>query len=120
MSRVSPKYCPEVACVVGKGIWESVYRVRHAGRPLPAAEFRYGWQRGDAARMGVVEDEDAVAEGGKGSWPGARVFVASSTSGLAASLRPEEKERIWKELGDWCVARRKERGEEATREPMDL
>ena len=118
LDRKCARWRPEVACVVGKGIWESVYRVRHAGRPLPAAEFRYGWQRGDAARMGVVEDEDAVSEGGKGPWPGARVFVASSTSGLAASLRPEEKERIWKELGDWCVARRKEREEEAARESM--
>lgn len=43
-------------------------------------------------------------------WDGAKVFVATSTSGLAASLLPAEKERIWKELGDWVVMRRKERG----------
>ena len=67
--------------------------------------------RPEVARMGVVEDEGAVSEGGAGRWPGSRVFVATSTSGLAASLRPEEKERIWKELGDWCVARRKEKEE---------
>ncbi|RYC65815.1 hypothetical protein CHU98_g364 [Xylaria longipes] len=56
-------------------------------------------------RRGKVDD---------GPWEGARIFVATSTSGLAASLRPEEKERIWKILGDWCVQRRKERAEDKT------
>ncbi|KAI1097587.1 DNA glycosylase [Jackrogersella minutella] len=92
---------PEVACVVGKSIWESVFRVRH-GRALAKGQFEYGWQE---ERMGVVE--------GKDGWEGSRVFVATSTSGLAATLRPEEKERIWKILGDWCVKRRKEREDEA-------
>ncbi|RYP83967.1 hypothetical protein DL770_005269 [Monosporascus sp. CRB-9-2] len=102
------RWRPEVVCVVGKSIWESIFRVRR-GRPLAKGEFRYGWQD-ENERMGVVGDEDAVAEDGQsGRWEGARVFVSSSTSGLAASLRPEEKERIWKELGDWCVQRRKER-----------
>ncbi|RYO89771.1 hypothetical protein DL766_002642 [Monosporascus sp. MC13-8B] len=110
------RWRPEVACVVGKSIWESIFRVRR-GRPLAKGEFRYGWQ-GEDERMGVVEDEDAVAEGGqRGRWEGARVFVSSSTSGLAASLRPEEKERIWKELGDWCVRRRKERENAAAAPP---
>ncbi|KAK7756943.1 uracil DNA N-glycosylase Thp1 [Diatrype stigma] len=130
------RWRPEVACLVGKGIWESVARVRArrrvgcegggggggGGGGAPAqkkkkgekkgdGEFRYGWQDEDV-RMGAVEDENAVSEGGRGRWEGARVFVASSTSGLAATLRPEEKERIWKELGDWCMRRRKERAEE--------
>ncbi|KAI1089921.1 DNA glycosylase [Rostrohypoxylon terebratum] len=95
---------PEVACVVGKSIWESVFRVRH-GRAMKKGEFSYGWQE---ERMGVIEAGD-----GEEGWEGSRVFVATSTSGLAASLRPEEKERIWKILGDWCVQRRKEREEEA-------
>ena len=113
------RWRPEVACVVGKGIWESVCRVRarqRGRRPPGPADFRYGWQDGEDGRMGVVNDESAVSEGGVGPWPGSRVFVATSTSGLAASLRPEEKERIWKELGDWCVARRKEREVEAEEE----
>ncbi|RYP60686.1 hypothetical protein DL771_010417 [Monosporascus sp. 5C6A] len=110
------RWRPEVACVVGKSIWESIFRVRR-GRPLARGEFRYGWQD-EEDRMGVVEDDDAVAEGGqRGRWEGARVFVSSSTSGLAASLRPEEKERIWKELGDWCVRRRKEREDAAAAAP---
>ncbi|OTB04467.1 hypothetical protein M426DRAFT_320822 [Hypoxylon sp. CI-4A] len=92
---------PEVACVVGKSIWESIFRVRH-GRALKKGEFAYGWQD---ERMGVGEGEDG--------WEGSRLFVAPSTSGLAATLRPEEKERIWKILGDWCVERRREREEEA-------
>ncbi|KAI0895895.1 DNA glycosylase [Annulohypoxylon nitens] len=98
------KWRPEVACVVGKSIWESVFRVRH-GRAMKKGEFTYGWQE---ERMGVIEAGD-----GEAGWEGSRVFVATSTSGLAATLRPEEKERIWKILGDWCVQRRKEREEAA-------
>lgn len=101
------RWRPETICVVGKSIWESVWRVRK-GRALKKNEFRYGWQN-ESENMGVVkagESDDGQA------WQGARVFVATSTSGLAATLRPEEKERIWKELGDWCVNRRKERLED--------
>lgn len=87
---------PEVCCLVGKGIWEAVYRHRH-GRALGREAFRYGWQD-EAENMGRDE-----------SWAGARVFVAASTSGASASLRPPEKEAIWKPLGDWVKARRAER-----------
>ncbi|KAI2630349.1 DNA glycosylase [Hypomontagnella submonticulosa] len=93
------KWRPEVACVVGKSIWESVFRVRH-GRSLSKGEFTYGWQE---ERMGAVKGGDGD------SWEGSRIFVATSTSGLAATLKPAEKEAIWKILGDWCVQRRKER-----------
>ncbi|OLN82875.1 G/U mismatch-specific uracil DNA glycosylase [Colletotrichum chlorophyti] len=92
---------PETVCLVGKGIWESVWRVRK-GRAIRKEEFSYGWQ-GEGENMGVVE----------GEWAGARVFVATSTSGLAATLRPAEKERIWRELGVWCERRRAERKAEA-------
>ncbi|KAK1829223.1 G/U mismatch-specific uracil DNA glycosylase [Podospora conica] len=107
---------PEVVCVVGKSIWEAVWRVRR-GRGMRKGEFRYGWQE-EGERMGVVGvgDREGVAEGvvdaGEG-WKGARVFVASSTSGLAATLKPKEKEEIWNELGEWVVRRREERKAEA-------
>ncbi|OAA81622.1 DNA glycosylase, G/T mismatch [Akanthomyces lecanii RCEF 1005] len=95
---------PECMCVVGKSIWESIWRVRHAGRAV-GKSFRYGWQ--DAAEnMGVVE----------GEWEGARVFVASSTSGLAATLSPAQKQEIWNELGAWVKMRRAERELAAERE----
>ncbi|KAI1396634.1 DNA glycosylase [Hypoxylon fuscum] len=103
------RWRPEVACVVGKSIWESVFRVRH-GRALAKGEFAYGWQD---ERMGVVKGGKGGDEEEVQPWEGSRVFVATSTSGLAATLRPEEKERIWKILGDWCVKRREEREEEA-------
>lgn len=97
------RWRPEAVCVVGKSIWESLWRVRK-GKRLGKSEFSYGWQEGE--RMGAVaEDENEE------SWEGARIFVASSTSGLAASLLPAEKERIWRELGIWVEQRRKERGE---------
>ncbi|KAI1378633.1 DNA glycosylase [Hypoxylon crocopeplum] len=101
------RWRPEVACVVGKSIWESIYRVRH-GRGLAKGQFQYGWQD---ERMGAVET--GKGKDGEEPWEGSRIFVATSTSGLAATLRPEEKERIWKILGDWCVKTRKEREDAA-------
>ncbi|KAJ5296114.1 hypothetical protein N7508_010935 [Penicillium antarcticum] len=90
---------PEAVCLVGKSIWEAVWRVRH-GRGIRKEEFRYGWQ-GEAENMGRVE--------GEGGWAGAPVFVATTTSGLAAGMKPVEKEAVWAELGKWVVSRRKER-----------
>ncbi|KAL2125123.1 hypothetical protein VTJ04DRAFT_1488 [Mycothermus thermophilus] len=110
------KYRPEAVCIVGKSIWESVWRVRH-GRAIGKEEFRYGWQE-ETENMGLVGGEDGQEEERVDGvvydpkWKGARIFVATSTSGLAASLRPAEKEAIWKELGDWVVERRKERAKE--------
>lgn len=88
---------PEAVCIVGKSIWEAVWRVRW-GRAIRKEEFRYGWQEG-RENMGRVE----------GEWDGAPVFVATTTSGLAASMSIGEKEAIWAELGAWVVRRREER-----------
>ena len=96
------RYRPEYVCLVGKSIWETVWRVRH-GKKIKRDEFRYGWQDlGES--MGI---ETATKRDG---WDGARVFVATSTSGLAAGMRPQEKETIWRDLGDFVEKRRKERG----------
>ncbi|KAL9584978.1 MAG: hypothetical protein Q9212_001800 [Teloschistes hypoglaucus] len=99
---------PEAVAIVGKSIWESIWRVKH-GKSIKKDQFKYGWQD-DAERIGVV------AEGNE-QWPGARLFVATTTSGLAAGMRPHEKEEIWKGLGVWVAMRRAERthnGEETT------
>lgn len=149
------RWRPEAVCVVGKSIWESIFRVWKGRNLTKADNFEYGWQAermgamppaGDSAAVrvdgdvvkkareaGVVVDDAVKEEGGEeeeeeegrgdeaatavvdnGPWEGARIFVATSTSGLAATVRPEEKERIWKILGDWCVQRRKERAEAKT------
>jgi len=86
---------PEAVVIVGKGIWEAIWRWKY-GRPIKKEEFCYGWQS---------HDEDM---GRCDGWTGAKVFVATSTSGQAASMRPEEKERIWKPLGEWVEQRRKD------------
>lgn len=102
------RWRPEVVVVVGKSIWESVWRVRHGGRAIRKDEFRYGWQD-EAENMGVGDVPEDEREDGvvyEDGWRGARVFVSSSTSGLAATLGPAEKERIWRELGSWVEARR--------------
>ncbi|ETS00672.1 DNA glycosylase, partial [Trichoderma reesei RUT C-30] len=90
------KWRPESMCVVGKSIWESIWRVRH-GAPVGKA-FKYGWQD-ESENMGVIA----------GEWPGARVFVATSTSGLAASMSLAEKQAVWNQLGSWVKTRRAER-----------
>nr|OQO19753.1 hypothetical protein B0A51_11824 [Rachicladosporium sp. CCFEE 5018] len=92
---------PEAVCIVGKGIWEAIWRWRYK-RELKKGEFEYGWQA-DSERMGVCE-----------GWEGARVFVSSSTSGLSASTKPAEKEAIWKPFGKWVKQRRRERSQAST------
>lgn len=94
---------PESVAIVGKGIWESIWRVRH-GRKIANEEFRYGWQD-EAENMGKPNPSNE-----DDGWTGARVFVATSTSGLAAGLRPEEKEAIWRPFGQWVKQRREEKG----------
>jgi mismatch-specific thymine-DNA glycosylase len=92
------RYRPESVCIVGKSIWESVWRVRHRQK-IEKEEFRYGWQE-QGENMGVV----------KGEWEGAKVFVATTTSGLAAGMKPHEKEEVWRGLGGWVKQKRKNRG----------
>lgn len=89
---------PEVVCMVGKGIWEAVWRAQH-GRAIHKHEFRYGWQQ-ESENMGCKADSD---------WSGARVFVATTTSGLAAGMTMAQKKAVWAELGDWVVHRRAEK-----------
>ncbi|KAI5781838.1 G/U mismatch-specific uracil DNA glycosylase [Geopyxis carbonaria] len=95
------RWRPEAVCVVGKGIWESIYREK-TGVALGAKRsggFEFGWQHG--WRLGEVE----------GVWEGARVFVSVSTSGLVAGYSPARKEEIFRELGVWVNGRRRERGD---------
>ncbi len=93
---------PEVVCLVGKGIWEAVWKWKY-GKPIKPHEFKYGFQD---------PTENMGRSGGLGtetSWKGARVFVATSTSGLAASLSIQQKQEIWRQLGQWVEKRRNEK-----------
>ncbi|KAI9682973.1 MAG: hypothetical protein M1829_006409 [Trizodia sp. TS-e1964] len=105
------KFQPEAVCIVGKSNWEVIWRVKH-GRRLKKTEFKYGWQD-DILGMKLQGNDsylkEEVEDGLSTSYPGARVFVASSTSGLAVSPPKAEKEAIWKVLGDWVKLRRAER-----------
>lgn len=96
------RHRPESVCIVGKSIWESIWRVRH-GKNIKKDEFKYGWQD---ERMGVVTEGEDV-------WEGARIFVGTTTSGLAATMRPAEKEAVWRVLGEFVERRRAERAAEA-------
>ncbi|KAH8680013.1 uracil-DNA glycosylase-like protein [Tricladium varicosporioides] len=94
---------PEVVCLVGKSIWEAVWKWKY-GKAMKAHQFKYGFQD---------TTENMGKSGGFGEtetpWPGARVFVATSTSGLAATLSMQQKQEIWRELGEWVEKRREER-----------
>lgn len=102
------RYRPESVIIVGKSIWESIWRVRH-GRGIKKHEFHYGWQD---ERMSPIHRPVEIDGEFIDYWEGARLFVATSTSGLAATPSYPEKEAIWKEVGDWVNKRRKERKEE--------
>lgn len=104
-------YRPEVVAIVGKSIWESIWRVKH-GKAIRKDEFKYGWQD-DRERMGKVKS-------GEEKWAGARAYVATTTSGLAASMKLSEKQEIWRGLGEWVEKRRSERAELATELATDL
>ncbi|MCJ1468150.1 hypothetical protein MMC07_006778 [Pseudocyphellaria aurata] len=95
-------YRPESVAIVGKSIWESIWRVKN-GKAIRKEQFKYGWQD-DRMKMGKVKD-------GEEKWAGARVFVATTTSGLAAGMKLSEKEEIWRGLGEWVEKRRSERAE---------
>ena len=97
------KWRPESVAIVGKSIWESIWRVRH-GRNCRKDDFRYGWQA-DSERMGMIKAGD-----GDDGWPGARVFVATTTSMLAVGMSRDEKEAVWRGLGEWVKQRRLEKG----------
>lgn len=94
------RFRPETVGIVGKSIWESIWRVKH-GRAIRKGEFRYGYQD-ESERMGKVKN-------GENSFGGARVYVLTTTSGLAASMKIDEKRAIWRGLGEWVEERRGER-----------
>lgn len=95
-------YRPEAVCIVGKSIWQAIWRWRYK-REIKKDEFKYGWQDWKE-RMGRDKD-----------WAGAWVFVACATSGLNASLSPVEKEEIWRPFGEWVKKRRIERAKEGAK-----
>ncbi|CAI9634775.1 unnamed protein product [Alternaria burnsii] len=73
-----------------------------------AKDFKYGWQD-EEHNMGKSRDDKEERNTNGNVWKGSRVFVTTSTSGLAASLKPAEKEAIWKPFGEWVQKRRAER-----------
>lgn len=92
---------PEAVCIVGKSIWEAIWKNK-TGRKLQTSDFKWGWQD-EEMWLGKTIDKAGVV-----TYKGSKTFVATSTSGLAATLRPAEKLAIWKPLGDWFSQRRQE------------
>lgn len=95
------EYKPEAVAIVGKGIWEALWLAR-TGKKLTKKDFKYGWQD-EEAWLGREVDKK-----GQLQWSGARTFVTTTTSGLAAGMKPHEKLAIWEPLGEWFSKRREE------------
>jgi thymine-DNA glycosylase len=101
------RYQPEAVCIVGKQIWEALWLAR-TGKKLKKDGFKWGWQDEENWLGRTVE-----GSGGTSSWSGARTFVATSTSGLSASMKPHEKLEVWRPLGTWFDERRRQLGAES-------
>ncbi|QSL64992.1 hypothetical protein MERGE_002296 [Pneumocystis wakefieldiae] len=86
-------FYPLSVCIVGKGIYEAIYKYK-TGKSLNKP-FEWGWQ---PQRVGASEN-----------YEGALVYVVPSTSGRAASYSKEMKEHYWNILGEWVALKRKER-----------
>ncbi|KAK9322539.1 uracil-DNA glycosylase-like protein [Lipomyces orientalis] len=82
------RFRPSAICVVGKGIWEAIYRYK-AGKSLKQDQFKFGWQDMDEIRFG------AQASGCP------KVFVVPSTSGRVAAYSRTMKAELWKDLGQY-------------------
>lgn len=102
LERKIAKFRPEAVVVVGKGIWEAIWMVKKGQKKFNDPDFHWGWQDED------MQIGRTIGADGRVDWPGAKTFVATSTSGLAATLRPAEKLAIWKPLGDWMTRKRQE------------
>ena len=136
------KYRPESVCIVGKAIWEGMWQHWY-GKRIRREEFKYGWQDerhnmgaggGDDGDNDGDNDDEAKEQDGAGgdggekrkrkkSWKGARVFVATSTSGLSTIPTYPQKVEIWKDYGNWInerrVARAKEKEKEKEKDAAD-
>jgi thymine-DNA glycosylase len=91
---------PEAVVIVGKSIWETIWRVKTGRKKFDSSGFHWGWQE-ESLQLGRIVEGDHVV------WEGARTFVATSTSGLAANLSPAEKLEIWKPIGAWMCSKRR-------------
>ncbi|KAK9469454.1 uracil-DNA glycosylase-like protein, partial [Lipomyces arxii] len=90
------EYQPELVCIVGKGIWDSVSRYK-TGRPLDKA-FTWGWQDENSFDFAVSAiKSDPHVENSSRWCP--RVFVVPSTSGRVAAYSRSMKADLWKILG---------------------
>ncbi|KAK9427333.1 uracil-DNA glycosylase-like protein [Lipomyces doorenjongii] len=79
---------PNAVCIVGKGIWEAIYRFK-AGMSLKQDQFKFGWQD--------IDEFQFAAQSGDSP----RVFVVPSTSGRVAAYSRSMKGELWKDLGQY-------------------
>lgn len=101
LDRKIAEFRPQAVVIVGKSIWEAIWMMKQGQKRFKDPDFHWGWQD-EEMQLGRIVDGKNVA------WPGAKTFVATSTSGLAATMKPAEKLEVWKPLGEWMTARRQE------------
>ncbi|KAK9367811.1 uracil-DNA glycosylase-like protein [Lipomyces kononenkoae] len=93
-------YQPMAVCIVGKSIWEAIYRFKTGRKSLKSDQFKFGWQDDlvDFRFAGPEDDGDAAATDGP------KIFVVPSTSGRVAAYSRTMKAELWKELGQYVKA----------------
>jgi mismatch-specific thymine-DNA glycosylase len=96
LDRKAALFKPQAILILGVGIWRPIWKKRH-GKNLKPSDWKYGWQP-DSERMGKTADFEGVP-----------VYLATSTSGAAATPSRDEKKIIWNEFGAWVQEKRKER-----------
>lgn len=89
---------PRIICLVGKGIWEKIYKAK-AGKSLKSVDFDWGVQYRPDGSTGRLPFTFA---GGHSV-----IFVLPSTSGLAAEPPRAKKLEIWTSLAKEIAEMRK-------------
>ncbi|KAK9454262.1 uracil-DNA glycosylase-like protein, partial [Dipodascopsis uninucleata] len=89
-------FYPQTVCIVGKGIWESIYKYK-TGKTLKSNGFEWGWQSPPFTYGATIVNKDSeVPEHTQQPL----IFVVPSTSGRVAAYSREMKANLWKTLGD--------------------
>ncbi|KAK9461795.1 uracil-DNA glycosylase-like protein [Lipomyces oligophaga] len=97
-------HSPEIVCIVGKGIWESIYKFK-TGRKLISSEFTFGFQSDYGFDFASANSKSSKIV----SKP--KIFVIPSTSGRVAAYSRAMKSELWAQLGNEIQLVRRSRQE---------
>ncbi|VVT46209.1 uncharacterized protein SAPINGB_P001100 [Magnusiomyces paraingens] len=100
-------FAPRIICIVGKGIWEKIYRFK-TQKPLKSFEWGVQYRPGENDTRGIP----FLFAGGKSI-----IVVLPSTSGLVTSPSRSKKTELWKSLAQEIETLRQEN--KSSKTPVD-